>query len=129
MIANGMKLKDHKIVVRNEPVDKKDMFYLNYQNCLIFTRRGTIKRGGNFLRNIMIYKTSRVGNIKGPLNSYMWAETFCKLIIERLSKKGGKVFDPFAASGIALRVAKQLHRKYLGCEISKAVFRNAVMNA
>ena len=49
----GMKMKDYKIVVRNEPVDKRDMYYFNYQQCVIFTRKGTIKRSGDFLLSLI----------------------------------------------------------------------------
>ena len=47
-------------------------------------------------------------------------------LIEKLTKEGDKVFDPFAASGIALSVAKDMNRKYLGCEKSEEVFNNAI---
>jgi len=124
----GMKMKDYKIVVRNHPIVKRDMYYFNYQQCVIFTRKGTIKRSGDFLKNILIYNTDRIGNIKGALNSFMWPEPFCKLIIDKLTKEGDKVLDPFAASGIALQVAKEMNRQYLGCEINKEVFDNAIMN-
>ena len=123
----GMKMKDYKIVVRNVPVDKRDMYYFNYQQCLIFTRKGTIKRSGDFLKNILIYNTERIGNIKGALNSFMWPEPFCRLIIDKLTKEGEKVLDPFAASGIALQVAKEMNRQYLGCELNKEVYDNSIM--
>ena len=123
----GMKMKDYKIVVRNEPVDKRDMYYFNYQQCVIFTRKGTIKRSGDFLKNILIYNTERIGNIKGALNSFMWPELFCRMIIDKLTVEGEKVLDPFAASGIALQVAKEMNRKYLGCELSKEVYDNSIM--
>ena len=126
-VADGLRLKDYKIIVRNEPVDKRDMYYFNYQQCLIFTRKGTIKRSGDFLKNILIYNTERIGHIKGALNSYMWPEPFCRMIIDKLTKEGEKVLDPFAASGIALQVAKEMNRQYLGCEISKEVYDNSIM--
>ena len=124
----GMKMKDYKIVVRNVPVDKRDMYYFNYQQCVIFTRKGTIKRSGDFLKNILIYNTERIGNIKGALNSFMWPEPFCRMIIDKLTAEGEKVLDPFVASGISLQVAKEMNRQYLGCEINKEVFDNAIMN-
>ena len=123
----GMKMKDYKIVVRNVPVDKRDMYYFNYQQCVIFTRKGTIKRSGDFLKNILIYNTERIGNIKGALNSFMWPEPFCRMIIDKLTVEGEKVLDPFAASGISLQVAKEMNRQYLGCEISKEVYDNSIM--
>ena len=126
-VADGLRLKDYKIIVRNEPVDKRDMYYFNYQQCLIFTRKGTIKRSGDFLKNILIYNTERIGNIKGALNSFIWPEPFCRLIIDKLTKEGEKVLDPFAASGIALQVAKEMNRQYLGCELNKEVYDNSIM--
>ena len=123
----GMKMKDYKIVVRNVPVDKRDMYYFNYQQCVIFTRKGTIKRSGDFLKNILIYNTERIGNIKGALNSFMWPEPFCRMIIDKLTVEGDKVLDHFAASGISLQVAKEMNRQYLGCEISKEVYDNSIM--
>lgn len=127
LVDCGMILKDYKIIVRNQPVDKKDMYYFNYQQCVIFTRTGTIKRNGEFLKNILIYDTNRIGNIKGALNSYMWPEPFCRLIIGQLTKKGDKVLDPFAASGISLQVAREMDRKYLGSELSEEVYNNSMM--
>ena len=50
MIDYGWKLKDYKIVVRNHPVEKRDMYTFNYQHCLIFTKTGTIKRAGDYLK-------------------------------------------------------------------------------
>jgi DNA modification methylase len=123
----GMKMKDYKIVVRNEPVDKRDMYYFNYQQCVIFTRNGTIKRSGDWLKNIFIYDTKRIGKIKGPLNFYVWPEAFCRMIIDRLSKETDKVLDPFAASGISLQIAKEMNRQYLGFEISKEVYNNSII--
>ena len=58
MVDYGWKLKDYKIVVRNHPVEKRDMYTFNYQHCLIFTRTGTIKRAGDFLKGIMVYDTT-----------------------------------------------------------------------
>ena len=123
----GWKLKDYKIIVRNHPVDKKDMYYFNYQHCLIFTKTGTIKRGGEFLRNILVYDTKRMGSSKGPFNFYVWPEAFCKLMIEYLSKENEGVFDPFAGSGIVPYVARNMNRKYLGIELKEDLFDASIM--
>ena len=64
MLRNGYVLKDYKIMVRNYPVDKRDMYYFNYQHCLVFTKKGTIKRSGDWLKNILVYDTKRLGNVK-----------------------------------------------------------------
>ena len=58
-------------MVRNNPVDKKDMFYFNYQHCLVFTKKGVIKRSGDWLKNILVYETKRLGNVKCPFNLYV----------------------------------------------------------
>ena len=127
MTRNGFKLKDYKIMIRNYPVDKKDMYYFNYQHCLIFTKKGTIKRGGEFLKNILVYDTVKMKNVKGSLQSYVWNENFIKLMINYLSKDNDKIFDPFAGSGIVTYIAKNLNRQYLGCEISEEVYNESIM--
>ena len=127
MTRNGFKLKDYKIMVRNYPVDKKDIYYFNYQHCLIFTKKGTIKRSGEFLKNILVYDTVKMKNMKGPLQLYVWNEKFIKLMINYLSKDNDKIFDPFAGSGIVPYIAKNLNRQYLGCEISEEVYNESIM--
>ena len=127
MTRNGFKLKDYKIMIRNYPVDKKDMYYFNYQHCLIFTKKATIKRGGEFLKNILVYDTIKMKNVKGSLQSYVWNENFIKLMINYLSKDNDKIFDPFAGSGIVPYIAKNLNRQYLGCEISEEVYNESIM--
>jgi DNA modification methylase len=128
MLRNGYKLKDYKIMVRNYPVDKRDMYYFNYQHCLIFTKTGTISRSGDWLKNILIYETKRLGNIKGPFNLYVWNDNFIKLLIEYLSKEGDLVFDPFSGSGIVPWIAKEQNRRYLGIELDKEVFEKSYFN-
>ena len=113
MIDLRWKLKDYKLMVRNYPVDKKDMYTFNYQHTLIFTKKGTIKRSGDFLKNIMVYDTKKLPESK----LHIWNETFVELMINYLSKENEKVFDPFAGSGVVPYVAKRLNRQYLGCEL------------
>lgn len=47
-----------------------------------------------------------------------------ELILDN-SNKGDIVFDPCAGSGSTLFVAKNLDRKYLGCELNKNYFERA----
>ena len=101
MLRNGYVLKDYKIMVRNYPVDKRDMYYFNYQHCLVFTKKGTIKRSGDWLKNILVYDTKRLGNVKGPFNLYVWNDNFIKLVIERdFPKVLGSSFRDLAKAGI-----------------------------
>ena len=117
MLRNGYVLKDYKIMVRNYPVDKRDMYYFNYQHCLVFTKKGTIKRSGDWLKNILVYDTKRLGNVKGPFNLYVWNDNFIKLVIEYLSKEQDIVSDPFAGSGVVPWIAKEMRRQYIGVEL------------
>ena len=80
------------------------------------------------MKNILVYETKRLGNIKGPFNLYVWNENFIKLMIEHLTKDGDLVFDPFAGSGIVPWIAKQKNRKYLGIELDKEVFEKSYFN-
>ena len=63
-----------------------------------------------------IYKgpTSRRGRVH-PTQKPLW---LMKALIEKHSNIGDLVFDPFAGSGTSLVAAKQLGRRYLGCELS-----------
>ena len=128
MVDCGWKLKDYKIVVRNHPVEKRDMYTFNYQHCLIFTRTGTIKRAGDFLKGIMVYDTQKMKGFSGPLQLHMWNENFIELMLEYLSKENDKVIDPFAGSGVVPYVVKRMNRQYLGCEINKEVYDASIMN-
>ena len=128
MVELGWKLKDYKIVVRNHPVEKRDMYTFNYQHCLIFTRTGTIKRSGDFLKGIMVYDTQKMKGFSGPLQLHIWNENFIELMLEYLTKENDKVLDPFAGSGVVPYVAKGMNRQYLGCEINEDVYNASVMN-
>ena len=91
----GWKLKDHKIVVRN-PVESKNLYRLNYQNCLIFTKQGTIPRKGDFLKPILTYEWE-----KWPVSSlYAWPSSFVELMINSLTKEKDKVVDCFSCDAV-----------------------------
>ena len=127
MVDYGWKLKDYKIVVRNHPVEKRDMYTFNYQHCLIFTRTGTIKRAGDFLKGIMVYDTQKMKGFSGPLQLHMWNENFIELMLEYLTKENDKVVDPFAGSGVVPYVARRMNRQYLGVELDEDVYNASVM--
>ena len=127
MTDYGWKLKDYKIVVRNHPVEKRDMYTFNYQHCLIFTKTGTIKRAGDYLKSIMVYETHKMKGFKGPMQLHMWNENFIELMLEHLSKENDKVIDPFAGSGVVPYVAKRMNRQYLGIELDEDVYNASIM--
>ena len=95
---------------------------------MIFTRQGTIKRSGDFLRNIIVYETQKMKGFKGPLQLHMWNEHFIKLMLEYLTLENDKVIDPFAGSGVVPYVAREKKRQYLGCEINKEIYDASIMN-
>jgi DNA methylase len=107
----GLKVKDEKIVVRNE-VGRKDLYYMTYQYMTIFSRHGGWKREGEFLRDIIVDKQKL---IEGQST---WSFDFCKLVIESLTKPGQLVIDPFAAAGPVLYAAMKLDRRWWGAEIT-----------
>ena len=127
MTAYGWKLKDYKIVVRNHPVEKRDMYTFNYQHCMIFTKTGTIKRAGDFLKGIMVYETHKMKGFKGPMQLHMWNENFIELMLDYLTKENDKVVDPFAGSGVVPYVARRMNRQYLGVELDEDVYNASIM--
>ena len=117
----GMKLKDYKIVVRNK-VGKKDMYYFTFQHMLIFTYEGTIKRRGDWLKDIYVDNQSKV------LNQSVWTEDFCEYVIEHLTNVGDLVIDSFAGMGVVLHTAKKLKRHYWGAEITDDFYNEGFKN-
>ena len=117
----GMVLKDYKIAVRNQ-IGKKDMYYFTFQHMLIYTYEGTIKRGGEWLRDIYVDNQSKV------LNQSVWTEDFCEYVIEHLTNVGDLVIDSFAGMGVVLHTAKKLKRHYWGAEITDDFYNEGFKN-
>lgn len=118
LTKNGMIVKDEKILVRNS-VGQRSMYYLSYQYMTILTYKGTFKRAGDFLLDIIVDK-----QVKCPpkSNQYCWSNEFCELVISNLTKEGDYVIDPFAACAPTLYAAKNLNRKYWGAEYDEKMY-------
>ena len=114
----GLKVKDEKVVFRNE-FGKKDMYHFTYQYLTVFTRTGTFKRHGEYLKDGLIDK-----QLKCPPKSsqYCWSYDFCKLIIETFTEENDFVMDPFAATGMVPFVAGKLNRRYWAAEIDEKMY-------
>ena len=106
----GMKLKDYKIVVRNE-VGKRDMYYFTFQHMIVYTYKGTIERKGDWLRDMYVDKQTKIGN------QSVWSQDFCEYVISNLTSEGDLVVDPFAGVGPVLFTAMRTNRNYWGAEL------------
>jgi len=115
MIHLGYKLKDVKIVVRNA-VDIKNMYTFNFQHMQVFTKTGTIKRAGDWLRDILVYPAKKMQK------QHVWDESFVELVLTYLSNEGDFVVDPFAGHGIVPYVCSKMNRNYLGVEIAPEIY-------
>lgn len=110
----GYVLKDYKIVLKTT-ITSKDQYSFPYLHLCVFTRNGKIKRQGEWLRHLLIYKMA-----KSTIGSHHdWPEDFAKLVINNLSNAEDLVVDPFAGSGVVPFVAKTMERDYLGIELGK----------
>jgi DNA modification methylase len=102
--------------VLSNQVGKKDMYYFTFQHMLIYTYEGTIKRGGDWLRDIYVDKQEKIGN------QSVWSQDFCKFVIDNLTKENDVVIDPFAGVGPVLIAARTLNRRWWGAEIADEFF-------
>ena len=118
----GYIMKDYKIVLKRlMPNPYKDQFIFPYFHFCIFTKKGTIKRTGEWMRNILDYKMATKNTF------YVFPDEFAKLVIEFLTKEEDLVVDPFAGTGIIPFAAKEMNRKYIGVEIEKATYNTSKM--
>jgi DNA modification methylase len=121
MSKYGYKVKDYKIIIKDS-VDNKYPYTLNYQHCVAFTKKGTIKKpkGDDWQKNTLVYPMQ-----KGPGVVWkIWDDSFVQLIIRGLSKEGDLVFDPFSGSGVVCYNAKEMNRDYIGCELSEDIYNS-----
>ena len=118
MLDRGYVMKDYKIVLKRPmPNDYKDQFIFPYFHFCIFTKKGTIKRSGDWMRNVLDY------TMKTKNTFYVFPPEFIQLPIEFLTKENDLVVDPFAGTGGIIKVAKEMNRKYIGVELDKETYR------
>jgi len=117
MLDRKYVMKDYKIVLKRPmPNDYKDQFIFPYFHFCIFTKKGTIKRTGEWMRNVLDY------TMKTKNTFYVFPPEFIKLSIEFLTKENDLVVDPFAGTGGIPKVAKEMNRKYIGVELNKDTY-------
>ena len=92
------------------------MYYFTFQHMLVYTYEGTIKRGGEWLKDIYVDKQEKIGN------QSVWSQDFCQYIIRHLTKEDDFVIDPFAGVGPVLIAARTLNRRWWGAEIADEFF-------
>ena len=117
MLGRDYIMKDYKIVLKRPmPNDYKDQFIFPYFHFCIFTKKGTIRRTGDWMRNVLDYK------MKTKNTFYVFPPEFIQLPIEFLTKENDLVVDPFAGTGGIIKVAKEMNRKYIGVELDKETY-------
>lgn len=117
MLDRKYVMKDYKIVLKRPmPNDYKDQFIFPYFHFCIFTKKGTIKRTGEWMRNVLDY------TMKTKNTFYVFPPEFIRLSIEFLTKENDLVVDPFAGTGGIPKVAKEMNRKYIGVELNKDTY-------
>ena len=117
MLDRDYIMKDYKIVLKRPmPNDYKDQFIFPYFHFCIFTKKGTIRRNGDWMRNVLDYK------MKTKNTFYVFPPEFIQLPIEFLTKENDLVVDPFAGTGGIIKVAKEMNRKYIGVELDKETY-------
>jgi 23S rRNA G2069 N7-methylase RlmK/C1962 C5-methylase RlmI len=85
--------------------------------------KGSYPSGRGFLRD-GIEITGKGGQHK-KLHKWEQDISWCKYYIEKLTKEGDLVLDPFIGSGTTALACKELNRNYIGIDISEEYIRIA----
>lgn len=87
----------------------------------ILNKIGRIERHPGLVKNIWLAHADNNDYVHPTQKNV----DFCRFLIQKSSKKGDIVLDPFAGSGTTLVAAAMEGRKYIGCDISKEYFEAA----
>lgn len=106
-----------------------DHFQVPFSHVLVFRppcgtakRNQLNKRSKAWFQGIWRYRQTH----GGELNSY--PDELCRVLVEGCTDPGGLVVDPFAGTGALLRVACQLGRKAIGCELNPELLPTLLNN-
>ena len=95
------------------------------KNCefTLFLRKGKAKTINNIGSKMIHQFNNIIGNKTHPTEKPV---DLMKFYIANSSKEGDIVFDPFCGTGSTLIAAKELNRKYIGCEIDVKYYEIAM---
>ena len=87
--------------------------YANKTEFVIFAHKGRRKLNGGRDTNVLMF--DRVATMEHPTQK---PTDMCKYLIEKSTKEGEIILDPFLGSGTTARACKDMGRNYIGIEIS-----------
>lgn len=97
--------------------------WVSFKPCLVY-RKGSLDKSIDYARDLCINDTKTSEESK---EYHPWGQgaNFFYYYIERWTKPGDIVFDPFAGGGTVASVCKALNRRFLTFEIDKQAFEIA----
>lgn len=107
------------------PVNGQYM-WLSGIECCIYAKKPKATFNEHCKNTVWRFPTTRRKG--GKIHPTEKPEKLLKYLIETSSNPNDLVFDPCAGSGSTLKVAKELNRKYLGCELDKDFYNKALLN-
>ena len=117
----GFKINNILVMVKNNSV--RSCHYMKNCEFTIFARKGESKRLNDFSINSALHTISPIG--KDRQHPTQKPISYVKTLIKNSTKKGDKVFDPFAGSGSTLVAARELGLDFCGCEIDEEYYNIA----
>lgn len=108
---SGFKL--HSVLCWLKNNNTPSRWYMKNCEFTLFLRKGKAKPINNAGSKMIHQFDNIIGNKTHPTEKPI---ELMKLYISNSSNEGDLVFDPFAGTGSTLVAAKELNRKYLGCE-------------
>lgn len=87
--------------------------YGNKTEFVLFAHKGRKELNGKRETNVLNY--ARVANLKHPTEKPV---SLCSFLIEKSSNENDLILDPFLGSGTTAIACQELHRNFIGIEIS-----------
>lgn len=87
--------------------------YGNKTEFILFAHKGRKELNGKRETNVLNY--ARVANLRHPTEKPV---SLCSFLIEKSSKESDTILDPFLGSGTTAVACQELHRNFIGIEIS-----------
>ncbi len=110
----GFKVKRTLVWVKNNHTSGDlDGDYGNKTEFILYAQKGRKDLIGKRETNVLLY--DRVSNLVHPTEKPL---SLCSFLIQKSSKEGDLILDPFCGSGTTIIAAKQLRRNYFGIEIN-----------